>query len=142
MKRINQTKFGPLEGNCFAACLASLLELPIEDVNIETGDNHWLESVQEFLRKRNLFYLEVRLDVAVHYPLYALHGVYCIFTGRSPRTFDVPDVNHSVIGRLDMDGEGQVIYNLVHDPHPACTFLKEGTLFGLGFLCKLNPAKP
>lgn len=32
MKPAMQTKFGEYEGDCFAACIASLFELPIEDV--------------------------------------------------------------------------------------------------------------
>lgn len=37
MKKIEQTKFG-LEGNCFQASVASLLEIPIEEVPAFDGD--------------------------------------------------------------------------------------------------------
>jgi len=32
MKPVAQTLFGPTEGNCYTACIASILEWPIEDV--------------------------------------------------------------------------------------------------------------
>ena len=145
MKPIKQTKFGPVEGNCFAACIASLLELPIEEVNIGPADApNWLENLQAYLKPKNLFFLEVRIDVAVKYPLYEMNGIYCVMSGRSPRTFEGhKDVNHCVVGRIDSNSQdGFVVYSYIHDPHPDKTFLKPDTLWGLGFLIALDPSKP
>jgi hypothetical protein len=45
MKSVDQTTFGP-NGNCFSACVASLLELPIDAVPffMSAGDG-WYNSV-------------------------------------------------------------------------------------------------
>ena len=143
MIRIKQTKFGPVEGNCFTACIASLLEVPIEEVNIDPHADRWWDSLQAYLKPKNLFFLEVRLDVAVQYPLYAMSGIYCVFSGKSPRTFEGHDgVNHAVVGMVNSDPERPVIFDCIHDPHPDGTFIKEGSLWGLGFIMKLDPSKP
>jgi hypothetical protein len=145
MKPVKQTKFGPVEGNCFAACLASLLEVPIEEIKIGKADSpNWLENLQAFLKPKNLFFLEVRIDVAVNYPLYAMNGIYCIMSGRSPRIFEGHEtVNHCIVGQLDYNQkENRVVYTALHDPHPDKTFLKPKTLWGLGFLIALDPSKP
>jgi hypothetical protein len=143
MKRVKQTLFGPIEGNCFAACIASLLEVPIEEVKINPSADAWYESLQAYLRPKNLFFLEVRLDVAKHYPLYEMNGVYCIMSGKSPRSFEGHDgTNHAVVGKINSEVGKPVIFDAIHDPHPDGTFIKEGTLWGLGFLCLLNPALP
>jgi len=38
MKPVDQTAFGPSKGNCLSASIASLLELPIEDVPLFTTE--------------------------------------------------------------------------------------------------------
>jgi hypothetical protein len=143
MIRVKQTKFGPVEGNCFAACIASLLEVPIEEVPIDPSADSWWSTTQCYLRSKNMFFLEVRLDVAMAYPLYAMNNVYCIFTGRSPRKFAGHDVvNHCVVGMIDSLPDQQVIFTQIHDPHPDNTFLVDGSIWGLGFILKFDPSKP
>ena len=59
MKPVNQTVRGKL-GNCFAACVASILELPIESlpdhfVDEEgNADDHWVDLWVDFLRPYGL----------------------------------------------------------------------------------------
>lgn len=143
MKRIKQTKFGAVEGNCFAACIASLLEVPIEEVTIDPSADNWFDTLQDYLRPKNLFFLEVRIDVAKAYPLYAMNNIYCIFTGKSPRTFEgCTGVNHCVVGMLNTEPEDRVIFDLLHDPHPDNTFIDVSTIWGIGFIIKLDPARP
>lgn len=121
MIKVRQTKFTNQEtgecGNCFQACLASLLEIPIDDI-IDTGhlaqqaqessDNtifwngveQWLESIgyELSLVTNHKEYLEQDpVGCNVHY----------ILTGHSPR---FPDDHHSVIAR-----GGAVVW----DPHPS-----------------------
>jgi hypothetical protein len=131
---VRQTTFGFPKGNCFAACIASLLELPIEQVPIESGGDDWLEQTQAFLKTKGLFFLEVRLDVAVKYPLYELYDVWAIYYGKSPRG----DWFHSIIGKLDME-DGFAVHKFIHDPHPDNAFIV-GDIKGIGFLVPLNPA--
>jgi len=142
MKKIKQTKFGPVEGNCFAACIASLLEVDIDEVTIDPHQDKWFDSLQSYLKPKNLFFLEVRIDVAVHYPLYEMNGVYCIMSGKSPREFEGHDgVNHCVVGMINSEPGKPVIWDAIHDPHPDNTFLKEKSLWGLGFICLIDPSK-
>jgi hypothetical protein len=59
---VNQTTFSP-GGNCFAACIASLLSMRIEDVPNLQGDEPWreyIDRVHEFLGSINLAYIEVK----------------------------------------------------------------------------------
>ncbi len=145
MKRVKQTKFGPVEGNCFAACIASLLEVPIDEVVIDTDPKNekWFEDLQAYLKPKNLFFLEVRIDVAKHYPLYEMNGVLCVLSGKSPREFEGHDgVNHCVVGMINSEPEQPVIFDAIHDPHPDGTFLKPNSIWGLGFMCAINPAIP
>lgn len=99
-----QTKFGDAEGNCFAACIASLMELDIADVpdfsQVKDKDNnpiHWLDAVDKWLWDRGM-----RMIVAL--PEYYPDNCYYMAWGKSPRGFE-----HSV---LYYNGE------MKHDPHP------------------------
>lgn len=136
MKPVDQTLFGKEVGNCFAACVASLLEVPIERIDINAATDQWLENTQEFLKTLGLFYLEIRIDVAKSYPTYELFGAPCIFMGQSPRG----DFNHAVVGRIDHDKELNVaVFVTVHDPHHSRLGIVDGFPKGLGFLVPLNP---
>lgn len=107
MTPVNQSKLycsdGIHNGNCYAACLASLLNVPLwmvppfEDMFARVG---WRARVQEWLRR--LFDLE-QARIEGHNPA-ALPEFY-IANGLSKR-----GVHHSVIYSA---GE------LVHDPHPS-----------------------
>jgi hypothetical protein len=58
MKRVEQTILSPPDGNCFAACVASILELPIESVpNYRTEGDDWMPRRQAWLRPLNLCFL-------------------------------------------------------------------------------------
>ena len=51
MTPVDQTKFGPQKGDCMSAAVASILEVPLEDVPNLCGDR-WLQKLQRWLRKR------------------------------------------------------------------------------------------
>lgn len=54
MKPVEQTKIG-MEGNCFSACVASILELPIEQVPEYTEEaGGWFFRWQAWLKERGL----------------------------------------------------------------------------------------
>jgi len=136
-----------VEGNCFHACIASMLEVPIGEVSIDNDPNSdvWFQSLQDYLKPKNLFFLEVRLDVSKNYPLYAMDGVLCLMSGKSPREFEGRDgVNHCVVGVINSNPSDNkpVIFEMLHDPHPDNLGLKSGTLWGLGFIMALDPSKP
>jgi hypothetical protein len=132
MKPVTQTVFHHLTGNCFAACVASLLEVPLESLAIDPDEMKWLDTTQEALKAFGLFYLEIRLDVAVNYPTYAMKERQCIMVGKSPRG----EFLHAVVGKIGHnDADNTVIYELVHDPHPSGAGII-GNPKAIGFLVK------
>lgn len=99
MKPVDQTVFGDPTGNCFSACVASLLGLSIEDVPWFNGHADWYAAFRAWLRPRGYYPVTFRLDSAWRPDGYAITG------GRSPRA-----TSHAVV-TLGLD--------VVHDPHPS-----------------------
>lgn len=110
MIAVDQTTFGFPGGNCFSACLASILELPIDDVPYFMGDSleddggAWFKRFEEWLAPRNLY--PVCFRVGDGWRPEGLH----ILSGKSPRALASPKALHSVVAR------GR---DVVHDPHPS-----------------------
>lgn len=111
MKPVDQTIFGTPHGNCFAACIASILELPIEEVpNFIAEGDRWWDAAKAWLDERGYALLWVKHDaVRCGYldpnPLIDA-GHYFIVCGTSPRC----DSLHSVVNHYG---------KMVHDPHPS-----------------------
>jgi hypothetical protein len=110
---IDQTITGP-RGNCFSACLASLLEIPIESVPLflsEVGDRtrfDWASRLDEWLENFGLYALHFS---AIPGSPNVMPAVLHIMTGISPRGRP-----HAVIGKG---------HQIVHDPHPDRSGLSE-----------------
>lgn len=108
MKEVSQTKLhdpkGIRNGNCFAAVVASLLELDIEDVpNVETlfdlPDNHvWAEVMTRWLSHHGHEWHSINREDVVTDELY-------LVVGKSPR-----GVTHVCIYKNGV---------MVWDPHPS-----------------------
>ena len=49
MKPVDQTLFGEGRGNCLPACIASVLELPLEAVPHFVLEDDWVGALQTFL---------------------------------------------------------------------------------------------
>ena len=110
---IDQTITGS-RGNCFSACLASLLEIPIESVPLflsEIGDRtrfDWANRLDQWLANFGLYALHfASTSGAPNVMPASLH----IMTGISPRGRP-----HAVIGKAG---------RIVHDPHPEKSGLVE-----------------
>lgn len=109
MKPIKQSSFGTEMGNCFSACIASLLELPLEEVpNFCADKEGWPRNAIDWLRNRGYAFIgmpydDVPKEVAIRDM--QQFGGYFIVSGTSPRF----DCLHSVLYK---DGK------LIHDPHP------------------------
>lgn len=109
MKPVDQTTFGHPGGNCFSACVASILGLPISEVPYFMGEpgepgGKWAGRLSEFLRPRGYYALHFnidpeRLDREVLWP----EG-YFIRCGKSARG------DHAVVAKGA---------EVVHDPHPS-----------------------
>lgn len=102
MKPTDQNKFGVPGGNCFSACIASILELPIQEVPYFMSDDihgrEWIIKLGNWLRPRGLYPMVLSAGAKVP-------GVHIIH-GQSPRG----EGTHAVVGI----GE-----SIVHDPHPS-----------------------
>lgn len=117
MKPQAQTLFGKNEGNCVAACIASILEMPIEDVpNFAKLYNfEWAEHLEEWLGGRG--YLMISFLFEQGWQLdrtWISHGHYVMMSGLSPRAEDGSNMRHAVVGLTN--GRG---IELAHDPHPS-----------------------
>lgn len=102
MEPVYQTIIDKENGNCMAACIASLLELPLEAVPNFSEREDWFNYVDEFLEQFDLEWLQLKYSRSTEL---LLRGYY-ILSGDSPN-FD--GVDHVVIGH---NGE------VVHDPNP------------------------
>jgi hypothetical protein len=110
VKPIDQTTYGTPLGNCFSACVASILELPIGDVPLFVDEN-W--------RSRFLGWLAARGLSATTYALadgdLAPRG-FSIAFGPSER---IAGWDHACVA---FDGA------VVHDPHPSREGLPSGVV--------------
>lgn len=97
---IDQTTFGVPDGNCFSACVASILHVPLANVPSFCKHEDWWERFIEWLKPRGYYALMIK-----HTPEWVPQGFH-IMSGKSPRgTFQ-----HSVVARSS---------EIVHDPHPS-----------------------
>lgn len=136
MKPVTQTIIpGPDEnrGNCFQACVASIFELPLEEVPDFCSIPRWEKWLETWLAERGFAYLEARLDTdePAIYPI--PKGVICVVSGHTDRH---PTRLHSVVAGTAGNG---VTWDFLHDPHPAGTFLTRATL--LMVFLPLDPSK-
>ena len=108
MIKVFQTIFDFKNGNCFQACVASVLELPLEDVpNFCAEDqDEWLRNYNEWLRPRGLGVIHVITDACSDSNI-----IISEFTA-----------GYHIAGVEPTKGEKHavVIHNgiIVHDPHP------------------------
>lgn len=111
-------------GNCFAACIASLLEVPIAEVPNFVDSDEWPFNFQKWLRERGFFYLLTEVNAGDIEAWVGLGG-YHVINGQGPRE----NCRHSVVG---LAGE------MVFDPHPSRAGLLKVEEFG--FLIPMDPA--
>ena len=93
MTPILQTEFGP-QGNCFRACVASILDVPLEEVPDLRGDRMWGPKLREWLAGR---------------------GWCCEFREETPAGWSIASVrlmDGSIHAVVCQDGD------VVHDPNP------------------------
>jgi hypothetical protein len=118
LKPVDQRIIDPKIGDCMTACIASLLELPYEDVphftGIEAKGGRWFHAMLGFLRRKGYQFmgtystneppLILGQELAERCP--GVGGLY-MAGGPSPRL----NCSHAVL----IDAWGKV----VHDPHPS-----------------------
>ena len=106
MKPVDQTVFEDGKGNCLAACVASILELPIEVVP-NFAEHGFLDGVRAWLKQ--LGFELVRVYPTGEASIFA--NAPAIVAGWSPRG---GGKQHAVVGRSDSGG-----LEVLHDPHPS-----------------------
>jgi hypothetical protein len=108
MKPVKQDKFGPRVGNCFEACIASILEIPLHEVPDFGGDDVFEANLARFLAKRNLIYVLVNgpdaMESEMLAHMFAQGDVYHVLEGISPR--GGPHACVGLNGRLAFDPHG------------------------------------
>jgi hypothetical protein len=119
----------PERSDCFATCVAMILDL--DDVpNFQAAGPGWWRRLQEWLSRRNLLAVEVRLPPEGRSVTAMTPGVPVILSGKSPRG----DWPHAVVGLTRWD-DG---FEFAHDPHPAGGWL-DGPVQRVTFFAALRP---
>lgn len=126
MIRVEQTKLTYPDGNCFAACIASIFELTLDEVPDYMGDD-WHEWWNRWLAERNLTLIHWKIPDPDDPDSYRPPG-YSLLGADSPRG----DWLHSVVC---LDGE------VVWDPHPQRE-MGLGTWRDWTVFAVLDPTKP
>lgn len=131
---VYQDDFTFSTGNCFAACLATLLEVPLEAVPSFMAEEDWFGAVNRWLAPRNLRFVDIKWTS--EFAIQPDTGGYCLLTGPSPRR---PELLHTIVATIGRRDDGHVEFRPTHDPHPDAEFLA-GEPTSVGFLAVLDPA--
>jgi len=126
MKLVDQTRFGKPDGNCMAATLASILEIPIETVDPHVINNSkWVNNLNKWLQEEYGLALVNTKHINFGYKGYLL------LAGETPR-----GLLHSCVGQI-VEG----IFTVVHDPHPSRAGLIEITEVSVLAWTGIKPSK-
>lgn len=104
MRQLKQTKLmgNGKVGNCFATCIACILDKDIEDIpNIETLfgiDNFWIVVFDKWINSIGYEYIEIKEDEWI---------------------LDIPYMANGLTSRGSMHSVIYVNGELYHDPHPS-----------------------
>ena len=112
MKPVYQTKFGVPDGNCFNACIASIIECSIGDLpdlcEIEATGQNWLIGLNDALRPMGYGVISSPASEENPASIYIPKGCHFIASGIGPR-----GARHSVV-YLQRDDDVDAV--MVHDP--------------------------
>jgi hypothetical protein len=138
MTPVDQEIMDDTKGDCFSACLASLLDLPIKEVpkfaaETETSRDFW-KVIEKWLSDRNYKLLSITFpDPQILSRTDFENGGYCILSGVSPRRKADGNIKyHAVVGKAEGFG-----VKIIHDPHPDRTGLQDWGYRWVKFLIKL-----
>lgn len=124
MKPVMQTKTAEGEGNCFNACVASLLEIEIDTIPEWEEKPGWSLEFEKWLSARFRMY-----PIWINRPFSLRPFGYYILSGKSPRGED----HHSIVM---FNGE------FSHDPFPGGGDSLETALESTADVCVLVPIDP
>lgn len=141
MKPVDQAIVHQRNGDCWSACIASILELPLEAVPKFCWHfgGYSDRACALFLEQYGYSYLRLHRYIksedeqyfwcSAGFNVWFADDTYCVLSGRSP---NIPGGFHAVVGHIGHGGEIKV----VHDPSPS----KKGIL-GAPFYLNLFVAK-
>ena len=121
---LKQTRLGET-GNCFETCIASLLNLEIEQVPDLLAYEHgpWMEKINEWLAsKYKLAYIILYLPKIERDCFFSDKDFYHVMIGNTNRS---SDIKHAVVGRRG---------KMVHDPHPDNIGILDDDMLKIGVL--------
>lgn len=103
-------------GNCWAACIASIVGVPIKGVPNFVASTHWFQDTQVWLNDRGWGLVQMP------WPDRVVGGVFggqfppavVVLSGWGPR-----GVRHSIVAQVLLDEEGFPFVSRLHDPHPS-----------------------
>lgn len=114
-------------GNCLQAAIASVFELPLEDVPHFVGHEDWWGELERWLRGRNIAVMWLPREQFANATMHAPWGAFMLATGKSPRG----DYKHVVVWHD---------FEMAHDPHPSGDGL-DGDPEGFYYFIVADPAK-
>jgi len=143
MNQINQTRTGK-DGNCWSACLASIFEVPIEEVE-PCACNHedWWEQTRAFLRRYDLWNLEIKAvrdtDGSLkEWPFVAPpDGSICVLKGQS-----INGLPHVVVAETRISPTSHLEFVCLHDPLGIGESVLTTAEVAIFFVQKLKKYKP
>lgn len=123
-------------GDCFRACIASLLDMKTNDVphfvKIDMRAKiSWTCTLDQWLAPQGLWYCDFPADVKTWCVWTPTSGMYAIGSGKSPRR---SDWDHSVVVKLHRLG-----MTIVHDPHPSRAGVVDNKITLIGMLMSRRP---
>lgn len=143
MKPVYQQIVEKGTGDCFSACLASLLEIPLEDVPKFRRDNpvpnDMMSDARKWLKESfglSIVTIQMEKELRTGEDLRLIGGTAgtpCIAGGMSP---NFEGVCHAVVGEIDEHGMN---FRMTHDPNPSGKGIV-GRPIHLYFLLPLNLA--
>ncbi len=125
MKPVDQTilhdEMAFRSGDCYRACVASILEIPVEEVPhfAELYQDNMYNEAEKWFASRGVYSIRLFIkDFSQNRIFLWGMGAHAIVSGLSPRG---KNVHHSIVGHADG-------YNvtMVHDPHPDRTGIVGG----------------
>ncbi len=130
MTPVDQTIFEDHHGNCYAACIASLLDLPLDKVpnfiDLAGQDGNMTSIAAKWLEERGwaLWECHYLSQDDISHVFWGHRGPkHCILSGVSPRRrADGSKKWHATVGKVGGYG-----IEMAHDPHPSRAGLVEGT---------------
>ncbi len=118
MIKTYQTIISPVNGNCFAACLSSLLHIPLEDIPdfLSEGDGKFWNKITTYLKTINYAPLIIYFplsDKNCFLYLPTLPGTHCILSVPS----QCAKCAHAVVAKVKKRRSGYTNFEIVHDPN-------------------------